>query len=315
MVPSFANTVSPTAAIVESRSFAVPPGRYRVRVSVRDRNADVTSAAAATVEAPDYSRVPVGLSDLELGVVDSSGRFEPVPARAFGLEAGRLAARLALFDRRPGPWPRSYGLHYRILDEQGNEAAAGDSTVALGRSAEPRVVRAPATGLFLGTYVFRLELAEGRSRWRVDRSFEVQESGPPRGRDFDRMLEVLAIIAEPKEVAALRALGPAQRGRGWDEFWRKRDPTPETSRNEALIEFFRRVRYAEHHFEGFGPGWRSDMGRIYIRYGPPEQVETQSAVLGQTRWEIWTYSRPHRRFVFEDRDGFGRYVLVGPGFE
>jgi hypothetical protein len=25
--------------------------------------------------------------------------------------------------------------------------------------------------------------------------------------------------------------------------------------------------------------------------------------------EIWYYTRPNRRFIFEDREGFGRFVL------
>jgi len=315
VVPSFGNTVSATSAIVESRSFQVPPGRYLARVTVRDLNADEASTASEWLEVPDYSKVPVGFSDLDLGVVDSSGRFESVPARTFGLDVSRLAARVALFDRRPGPWPRAYRFRYRILDEQGSEVVGGDSAVTLTRSAEPLVVRPSNTDLFLGTYVLQVELSEGRSRWRVDRSFEVDESGPPRGKEFERMLEVLSYIADSKEIAHLRALRPEEQARGWEEFWSRRDPSPETPRNEALIEFFRRVRHAERHFEGFGPGWRSDMGRIYIKFGPPEQVETRDAGFGQVRLEIWYYSQPHRRFVFEDRDGFGRFVLVSPAFE
>ena len=141
------------------------------------------------------------------------------------------------------------------------------------------------------------------------------ESGAPTGRDFSRMLEVLSYIAEPGEVARLRSLGPAEQAAGWEEFWRRRDPDPETERNEARTEFFRRVRYTERHFRGYGPGWRTDMGRIYVKYGPPDQVESTAYRGDGPGVEIWTYNRPLRRFWFEDRDGFGRFVLVSPVFE
>jgi GWxTD domain-containing protein len=98
-------------------------------------------------------------------------------------------------------------------------------------------------------------------------------------------------------------------------FWERRDPTPETSRNEAMIEFFRRVRYAEQHFQGMGPGWRSDMGRIYIKFGPPDQVESRAASTQSPQLEIWYYNQPYRQFIFADREGFGRYTLVNPGVE
>ena len=106
-----------------------------------------------------------------------------------------------------------------------------------------------------------------------------------------------------------------QQAAGWEQFWRRRDPTPDTPRNEALIEFIRRVHHAERQFQGFGPGWRSDMGRIYIRYGAPDQVESRAAGTDSPQLEIWYYHNPFRRFVFGDREGFGRYVLLSPAGE
>ena len=82
-----------------------------------------------------------------------------------------------------------------------------------------------------------------------------------------------------------------------------------------MLEFFRRVRYAERHFQSFGPGWRSDMGRIYIKFGAPDQIETRPATSHTPLLEIWYYNRPRRQFVFADREGFGRFVLASPSFE
>jgi len=128
-------------------------------------------------------------------------------------------------------------------------------------------------------------------------------------------MEVLSYIAEPGEVARLRPLPPAEQAVGWEEFWSRRDPDPETDRNEARVEFFRRVRYTERHFRSFGPGWRTDMGRIYIEYGPPGQVESQGSRGGRPAVEVWIHHRPFRCSWFEDRDGFGRFELVSTVFE
>jgi len=177
------------------------------------------------------------------------------------------------------------------------------------------VLRPAMADLFLGGYVFEVELAEGKSHWRVERTFEVDESGPPRGREFTRMLEPLAYIISPEEMDWLRSLPPERQAQGWEEIWRRRDPTPDTPRNENQIEFFRRVRYTERHFQGFGPGWRSDMGRIYIKFGPPDQIETRPASLSSPQLEIWYYNQPARRFVFGDREGFGRFTLLNPSAE
>ena len=316
VVPGFATTRSPTSVLLEKRSFPVRPERYRVRIEVQDVNADEESNARGSVLVPDYARVPVGFADLELGTLDSTGHFQGNPTRRFGLNVGRMAARAVLFDRRPGAWPRTYQFHYRVLDETGNELLTGVQLDTLARSADAAVVRPTSSDLFLGSYQFEVELNEGgQSRWRVDRSFEVEQSGPPRGKEWDRMIEALSYIAEPREIQELRALPVEEQELGWDRFWERRDPTPETTRNEAMIEFFRRVRYAEQHFQGMGPGWRSDMGRIYIKFGPPDQTESRAASTQSPQLEIWYYNNPYRQFVFADREGFGRYILVNPGAE
>ena len=56
--------------------------------------------------------------------------------------------------------------------------------------------------------------------------------------------------------------------------------------------------------------WRSDRGRIYVKYGPPDQVEEQPQTALQPAYLLWRYFQPSAVFVFADRDGFGRYVLV-----
>jgi dihydrodipicolinate synthase/N-acetylneuraminate lyase len=57
------------------------------------------------------------------------------------------------------------------------------------------------------------------------------------------------------------------------------------------------------------------MGRIYIKYGQPDQIENRAATASSATIEVWYYNRPYRRFVFVDRDGFGRFVLTGPSDE
>ena len=315
LVTDYAATVSHRNQLVETREFSVPPGRYAVRVATRDVRSLMSSEVRDRLEVRDLSRVPVGFADLELGLVDSSGTFVPFPSRQFGFNSGAIAVRAVLVDRRPGPWPRNYRYHWRVLDDTGASAAQGDTSVSVSRSAQPSVVRPTHSDLFIGGYSFELEMQEGKTSWRTTRTFEVEESGPPRGREFEQMLEALAYIADNSEVDAMRNKAPDAQAALWEAFWRRRDPTPETVRNEYQIEFFRRLRYADQHFLGFGPGWRSDMGRAYVRYGPPDQVEQRQATATQPGLEIWYYNQPYRRLVFGDREGFGRFTLLNPQVE
>lgn len=315
LIEAYDQTRSPRNNLVVTRKFDLPPGRYKVRLRVRDLSSEQESEAGDRLNVEDLARVPVGFADLQLGFADSAGAFTTLPTRRFGANIEDFNARIVAFDRRPGEWPRQLALHYRVVDETSNILTQGDTTVTLAHSAEAVLLHPAHMDLFIGSYVLEVERVEGKSRWRTSRSFEVEESGPPHGRDFTQMLEALAYIANSEEVDAMRNLGPADQVAAWERFWRRRDPTPDTGRNEYQIEFFRRLRYADKNFSGFGPGWRSDMGRIYVRYGPPDQIEQRAASSTTPQVEVWSYNQPYHRFVFADREGFGRYTLIQPSGE
>lgn len=315
LIERYPDTRSPRNNLLVKRTFELPPGRYKVRLRVRDLGSDLESEASDRLQLQDLSRVPVGFSDLQLGVFDSAGTFQVLPTRRYGLNTEDMGVRVMAFDRRPGEWPRSVKLHWRVVDDNGTQFAQGDTAVTVSRQAEAITLRPAGAELFIGDYSFELERVEAKSRWRTSRSFDVEESGPPRGRDFVQILDALAYIAESAEVDAMRNLTPEQQLAAWERFWRRRDPTPETVRNEYQIEFFRRLRYADKHFAGFGPGWRSDMGRIYVKFGPPDQIEQRQASSTTPQLELWFYNQPYHRFVFADREGFGRFTLVQPSGE
>jgi GWxTD domain-containing protein len=315
LIGSYDATRSSRTSLTVSRTFAVPPGRYHVRLHVRDVSSEMESSAEDQLTVEDLEKVPAGFADLQLGIIDSAGAFVPVPTRSFGYEVDHLAARVTAFDRRPGAWPRRATLRLRVLDESGEVEGQSDTLLTLAQPTQVLVLRPPALELFIGRHSLEIERVEDRQRWRVSRAFDVEESGPPRGKEFVQMLEALSYVAPSEEVDGMKNLPPDAQAAAWERFWRRRDPTPETPRNEFQIEFFRRLHYASQHFQGFGPGWRSDMGRIYIRYGPADQIEQHPATTSSPVTEIWYYNQPYRRFVFVDREGFGRFALAQPSSE
>lgn len=315
LVERFDATRNTRNQLIVRHTFDLPPGRYRVRARVRDVSSAMESEAEDVLELQDLGKVPVGFSDLELGLSDSASRFVQNATRRFTDGATGLTARAVLLDRRPGEWPRRALLRWKITETAGDLVHEGDTTMTLLQPAQPVEVRPRIGELFIGDYLFEVERVEGKSRWRTSRSFEVEESGPPRGKEFALMLEALSYIGEQDEIDKMKDLPEGAQVEAWQRFWDRRDPTPDTPVNENLIEFYRRLRHATRHFQGIGPGWRSDMGRIYIRYGPPDQIETQPGSASMPAIETWYYHQPYRRFLFADREGFGRYTLLNPGAE
>jgi GWxTD domain-containing protein len=106
-------------------------------------------------------------------------------------------------------------------------------------------------------------------------------------------------------------------------FWARRDPDPQTGRNEFKEQFESRVRYVNANFkERTLEGWRTHRGQIFIIFGPPDQTEQRIFEGGRTdarRAYIWHYDRrvfeniaPNASLVFYDMYSDRHFYLLPP---
>ncbi|MFC1548292.1 GWxTD domain-containing protein, partial [Candidatus Neomarinimicrobiota bacterium] len=82
--------------------------------------------------------------------------------------------------------------------------------------------------------------------------------------------------------------------------------------NEVMDEYYRRVAYSDTHFKSYQAGWETDLGMVYIIYGPPDDIERYPFELDSKPYQIWYYYEQHWRFVFVDQNMFGDYRLITP---
>ena len=83
--------------------------------------------------------------------------------------------------------------------------------------------------------------------------------------------DVSYIITDEERTAFKRLQTDEEREQFIEQFWLRRDPTPDTVENEFKEEHYRRIAYANEHFASGIPGWKTDRGRIYITFGPPDE--------------------------------------------
>jgi GWxTD domain-containing protein len=86
--------------------------------------------------------------------------------------------------------------------------------------------------------------------------------------------DVTYIITDEERKAFKKLATDDERERFIEEFWRRRDPDPDTDENEFKEEYYERIAYANEHFASGIPGWKTDRGRIWIMYGKPDERET-----------------------------------------
>ncbi len=86
--------------------------------------------------------------------------------------------------------------------------------------------------------------------------------------------DVSYVITDEERRAFRRLQTDLEREKFIEEFWRRRDPDPDTDENEFKEEYYERIAYANEHFASGIPGWKTDRGRIWIMYGKPDERET-----------------------------------------
>ena len=129
--------------------------------------------------------------------------------------------------------------------------------------------------------------------------------------DPEKAIEYLSYIESDSVVSLLLDEDESDYPKILNEYWKKFDPTPETTYNEIMYEYYNRVDYAIKEFRAISNsnGARTDRGMIYIKFGKPDKIERLSNPEGIII-ETWTYYNPERRFSFIDRKGTGNFTLI-----
>jgi GWxTD domain-containing protein len=96
------------------------------------------------------------------------------------------------------------------------------------------------------------------------------------GKTYKKWLDedVRWIITDEERSAFKQLSNDEERDQFIEAFWARRDPTPDTPENEFKEEHYRRIAYANEHYAAGIPGWKTDRGRIYVMYGPADEIES-----------------------------------------
>ena len=126
--------------------------------------------------------------------------------------------------------------------------------------------------------------------------------------------DVRWIITDEEQKAFKLLSNDEERDQFIEAFWQRRDPTPDTIENEFKEEHYRRMAYANEHYAAGIPGWKSDRGRIYIMYGPADEIESHPSGGSYERpmeeggGETSTY--PFEDWRYRYLEGVGQEVII-----
>ncbi|MFO7888897.1 MAG: GWxTD domain-containing protein [bacterium] len=212
-----------------------------------------------------------------------------------------------------------YHTYYSIMDMEDTEVRSGSKEWLIATaSGLARIEGISVSDLPSGIYKIRVKTVDVKDDTfaSINSYFLITAPAqqyasilPMTETDIKKYIKQMCYIATDKEIEIFKQLDKEAKQNFLLDFWESKDPDPTTKENEFMQEHFKRLAYAEANFRG---GIESDMGRIYIIYGPPQDIDRDYSNMRNSKQFItWYYALEGKvKFVFADRTGDGIYTLV-----
>lgn len=232
----------------------------------------------------------MSLSDIQFAWVvtkaDSTSSFVkhdlnviPNPARAYGRLQPTLSTYYEIYDERElEDSTRVYVIEHDFVDVEGRVVTAAPDTIASGSKEWVKVVTFDVTNLPTGPYVIRARVQDldGDVVATSEGAFNVLWQSEHWDRSEQDILDEARVLLSEQEYDRFKAMSAGDRAQYMNSFWSSADPTPGTVQNEIRDEFEGRMDYANLHFSRSGrKGMLTDQGRLFIRYGPPDEIDRE----------------------------------------
>jgi GWxTD domain-containing protein len=311
----FELTNSKTSYNLSLRSLNLAPGEYLIRSEVEDRESRRRFSLETPFMVRNFSSKPA-ISDIMLiarqQVLDGKKKIIPNVSRNVTAQKEGIQLFFEISAREQ----REVDIMYLVSNEENVKLSEEKETITLNQGKTQIFHTINMEDLSLGNYKITVNLM-GRNETQitsVTKDFFSQWAGVPSNiQDLDKAIDQLRYIAKPSEMDHIRS-GSTQNDKiqRYVEFWKGKDPAPQTDENEVFEEYYRRIDYANKNFSHYTEGWKTDRGMVFITLGTPNNVERHPFDYDSKPYEVWEYYSINRSFVFVDQTGFGDYRLITP---
>lgn len=318
--PDFDETNSGNINSVSQRHFIVKPGSYTLQVSVTDSETKKSFMARRSFTARDYSMQTESISDIMLlkNSADSDGKHTIVP----NIDGNVISQKKS--------FPIFYEVYFPGTKDSiftTTEIFGAKNKVVYSRSTwlndtmktDKIFAEIPKDSIPMGLYKLSVTLRNPTSEGapivaNATRFFSIHFPELPLTiTDLDKAADELMYIAKSSAIDSIKsAPNMFKKEKRFIQFWQRYNSNPSSKRNRSMEEYYNRVAYANQHFTHYFEGWKTDMGMVYILFGPPNSVDRHPFEIDSKPYEVWYYYQRNRRFIFVDDTGFGDYRLITP---
>ena len=326
---------------LEHFTFAASPGTYTIEAAVHDsasgRITRQQVSVATFAQGPAASDLLLATGMRPAGGADSALRTGELRKGSVNVEAAERPlltpsqAELGYYLEWYGQAAETAAVSVRVLRPDGTPVVTTPpQQVPFGAGGGVTRAMVNLAGLPPGEYGFEVVVQGKDSTVARHAPFRMggfesvaQTVAPPATDKFESMTEgqldtlyaPLIYLMASDEVGIYSSLTLDGKRAFLRRFWLKRDPTPGTPRNEQQESFYQRIAEANRRYREGGaaeiPGWRTDRGRIFIKYGPPQEVLQRPQAGNTLPYEVWKFTQGRlMKYVFMDLTQFGNYALI-----
>lgn len=316
---TFPEASDPSRSNVTQRFFTLSPGRYTLAIQVRDEETRKSMRSKREIEVRPMNDSDLAISDLMLV---NQLRLEGNKRTILPNISGNVADLPEGFYLFGEVYNRTscdtLEVTYQVKNAKDEEKLQESFSQAAVQGRNQLFVKINSASLPMGSYVVGLR-ARACGNVRPEHSLVAYSSRPFvvhwRGLpllidDLDAAVDQLTYTAESGEQDYIKKASSAEeKKKRFYEFWKKRDPSPNSERNEAMEQYYGRVAYANKNFSHYVVGWRTDRGMVFIMFGIPSNIDRHPFESDAKPYEVWYYNDLNYRFLFVDETGFGDYRL------
>tara|TARA_Y100000768_G_scaffold388867_1_gene388083 strand:+ start:750 stop:1973 length:1224 start_codon:yes stop_codon:yes gene_type:complete len=314
-VNNFSETVSQSNPKIILNDFIIPKKQFSVNFAVKDLDTKLIGKRQKKFnkkqlpldeELKVYEPIFFKLKDGEWGF--DSNKY-PLPSNQI-VSKNNLVEMNQFFEMNKG----EYFANFSLISEKNeiwNDSVSGNSEGGV----ESFSFKIPISDAESSNLRLKVQLSQRNKKssksfdLRLKRNFMLLSSV----KNISKALDQMNYILSTEERRKLKKLKSSEKEDFFKKAWAKRDPDVTTKENELMVEYYKRVSFAEENFSrGTSGGWRSDMGMIYILFGRPDDISRSLNPQQNMNYERWFYFNINEEFIFVDDFGFGDYRLRTP---
>lgn len=330
--------------------FVVPGGNYTCNVAGSDNNSsDVKKEYSFPVKVVPYGEKDMIISDIQLASsirqesVDNKSIFYkntlevvPLPSDIYGESAPVLYYYAEIYNLAKIPQSDELNFEVSVFDLHGTKIYSKPKKLVKRTSAALEVGTINVTKYVSGKYSLILSIGDKTSNKGVTSkkdffiynpsvkdttTFAKDNSGVLNSQfaflsseecdDIFDKSEYIATKSESEQYENIRTIEGKREFLA--KFWFEKEHDMNQEIKYSYNEYMNRVRNANEKFKHIGTkGWKSDMGRVFIKYGPPTQIDRHPNEQNARPYEIWQYENIEGGvdFIFGDLTGFSNYILL-----